>query len=106
MLILLVIIALLIGLVMLFLQLPQFGQAPSGERLQRIKQSPHYQDGAFVNQEATGTFSEGHSFGNVLYRFLFEKKPDLKPKESVPSHFTDLHQLPVDADCGERYASD
>ncbi len=97
MLILLFILLLFVGFVILFLQLPQFGKAPGGERLQRIKQSPHYQDGAFVNEEATGTFSEGHSFGGVLYSFLFGKKPDLKPKESIPSAFTDLQQLSADA---------
>lgn len=95
--ILLLILALFIGFVLLFLQLPQFGKAPSGERLQRIKQSPHYQNGAFVNEELTGTFSEGHTFGSVLYGFFFAKKPDLKPKEPIPSIFTDLHQLPADA---------
>ena len=98
MLIFLFILALFIGLVLLFLQLPQFGKAPSGDRLQKIKQSPHYKDAAFVNEEATGTFSEGHSFGGVLYSFLFGKRPDLKPKESIASAFTDLHQLPADAD--------
>jgi L-ascorbate metabolism protein UlaG (beta-lactamase superfamily) len=98
MLIFLFILALFIAFVLLFLQLPQFGKVPSGERLQRFNQSQHYKDGAFVNQEATGTFSEGHSFGNVMYRILFEKKPDLKPKETIPSTFTDLHPLPADAD--------
>lgn len=98
MLIFLFILALFIAFVLLFLQLPQFGKAPSGERLQRIVQSPHYKDTAFVNEETTGTFSEGHSFGGVLYSFLFGKRPDLKPKESIASAFTDLHQLPADAD--------
>ncbi|WP_421799319.1 MBL fold metallo-hydrolase [Haliscomenobacter sp.] len=98
MLIFLFILALFIGLVVLYLQLPQFGKAPSGERLQRIKQSPHYKETAFANEEATGTFSEGHTFGGVLYSFLFEKKPDQMPKERVPSTFTDLHQLPADVD--------
>lgn len=87
MLISLCIIALFIGLVMLYLQLPQFGKAPSGERLQRIKQSPHYKDTAFANEEATGTFSEEHTFGGVLYSFLFEKKPDQKPQKKHPHHF-------------------
>lgn len=98
MLISLCIIALFIGLVMLYLQLPQFGKAPSGERLQRIKQSPHYKDTAFANEEATGTFSEEHTFGGVLYSFLFEKKPDQKPQKNIPTTFTDLHQLPADVD--------
>ncbi|WP_373548416.1 MBL fold metallo-hydrolase [Haliscomenobacter sp.] len=94
----LLLLALFIGFVLLFLQLPQFGKAPSGARLQRIKQSPHYQDGAFVNKEPTPNLSEGHSFGSVLYSFFFAKKPDLKPKEPIPSTFTDLYQLPANAD--------
>ena len=98
MLILLFILLLFVGFVMWFLQLPQFGKAPSGERLQRIKQSPHYQDGAFVNESLTPTFSEGHTFGGVLYSILFAKKTDVKPKEIIPSAFTNLHQLPAEAD--------
>ena len=98
MLILLFILLLFVGFVLLFLQLPQFGKAPSGKRLQRIKQSPHYKDGAFVNESPTPTFTEGHTFGGVLYSFLFAKKIDLTPKEMISSAFTDLHQLPADAE--------
>lgn len=96
--ILVLILTLFIGFVLLFLQLPQFGKAPSGERLQRIKQSPHYKGTAFANEEETGAFSEGHTFGGVLYSFLFEKKLDQKPQKTIPSTFTDLHQLPADED--------
>lgn len=32
-----------------FVNQPSFGRAPQGERLERIKKSPHYKDGEFRN---------------------------------------------------------
>ena len=41
------IVAVLAVAVLLVLQHPDFGRTPSGERLERIKQSPNYRDGEF-----------------------------------------------------------
>jgi hypothetical protein len=40
--------ALLSLVTIIFLQQPQFGQAASGERLERMKRSKHFRDGAFA----------------------------------------------------------
>jgi len=45
--------------VLLYLQLPKLGKAPSGERLEKISRSPHYKDGSFVNLSPTPTLAEG-----------------------------------------------
>jgi hypothetical protein len=37
----------------IYIQQPQFGQAASGERLERMKKSKHFRDGAFVNLSYT-----------------------------------------------------
>ena len=98
MLIIIAVIFVLVGSVLLYMNLPKFGKAPSGERLERIKQSSHYREGAFVNNTFTPSVTEGHSFFGVFYDFLFRKNSELAPKEPIPSVATDLHQLPADAD--------
>ena len=69
---LIVIIALLFSVV-IFMQQPQFGKLPEGERLERIKKSPNYRDGAFQNQSPTKIMSEGVSFFTIMKESLFEK---------------------------------
>ncbi len=81
-----------------FMQSPKFGQTPRGERLQRIQQSPHYQNGSFKNLSPTPDLTEGASFFSVLWKFLFGKKVRRKPSGPVPHIKTDLHQLAPDAD--------
>lgn len=81
-----------------FLNQPQFGKAPSGERLERIKKSPRYKDGKFQNTHFTPTLTEGYSMLGVLYRQLFEKAPNKTPSRPIPSVKTDLKHLnPSDA---------
>ena len=50
-------VAVIVGFV--FVNQPSFGRAPQGERLERIKKSPHYKDGDFPK----GTFG---SFLGIL----------------------------------------
>ena len=89
----LVIIAALALVVYLFMQQPLFGRIPSGERLQRIEQSPNFKDGNFQNLSPTPQLAEGHSFYSVLKKFLFEKKERSKPIDSLPSQKTNLLAL-------------
>ena len=44
-------VAVIVGFV--FVNQPSFGRAPQGERLERIKKSPHYKDGEFRNLHST-----------------------------------------------------
>ena len=65
------------------------GELPEGERLSRIEQSPHYRDGAFVNEESTSVnTSESSTLAN-WWNFLFANPPRLRP--SVP-----LSRAPLD----------
>lgn len=89
----------LIGIVAFFvLRQPQFGKAPNGQRLERIKQSPHYKNGKFQNLSNTPTLAEGHNYFEVIYETYFKNKPRQYPTDIIPSVKTDLLNLPVDTD--------
>ncbi len=81
-----------------YLQLPQFGKPPAGTRLDKIKQSPQYRDGKFQNQSYTPALTEGYSYAEVMYQFLFKRNPKRNPTGRIPSVKTDLLNLPVDRD--------
>lgn len=81
----------------IFLQHPQFGKAPSGARLERIKRSPHYRDGKFQNEHDTPTFAEGRTFWGELRKSLFNRYPHRSPDSPLPSVKTDLSNLPLDS---------
>ena len=73
----------------------QLGKAPQGERLKRIRQSPHYKNGAFQNIHDTPNLTKGYSMRGVLYDFLFKKHPHARPLQPIPSVKTDLKALPL-----------
>lgn len=81
----------------LYMRQEKFGKAPSGERLERIKKSPHYQDGKFQNVHFTPTLTEGYRMTSLIYDQLFKKFPRRRPTDTVPSVKTDLLQLPADS---------
>jgi len=98
MLIFLLVIVVLLGAGYLYMQQPQFGKAPSGERLARLQQSPNYKNGQFHNQSKTPSFSDGANFFTVLGNFLFSKNSNSLPPVPLPSHKTNLHQLDPEQD--------
>ncbi|WP_211229817.1 MBL fold metallo-hydrolase [Olivibacter sitiensis] len=75
----------------------KFGQAPSGKRLELIRQSPNYRDGNFQNVHFTPTLTEGYRMTGVMFDFLFTKFPRQKPVDTIPSVKTDLLHLPADS---------
>ena len=89
--------ALLSLVTIIFMQQPQFGQAASGERLERMKKSKHFRDGAFSNLSYTPSLTEGYSMTGVMYNFFFKKNPRQKPLKAIPSIKTDLKNLPADS---------
>lgn len=94
--IIVIVLAALIGFtafVWLYMQQPQFGKAPAGERLERIKRSPHYKQGAFQNLSHTPALTEGVSYFKVFRQFFFEKNKRSKPLSELPSQKIDLNQL-------------
>jgi L-ascorbate metabolism protein UlaG (beta-lactamase superfamily) len=73
-----------------FMQQEVFGKNPSGQRLERIKQSPNYQSGSFRNVHETFVAPPGTSYTKMMWEFMFDKSPDNLPKVSIPSVHTDL----------------
>ncbi len=86
-------VVLLVAGAFIFLQRPMFGKLPSGKRLERMQQSPNYQNGIFVNQSPTTTLVSGKSKMRLFWEFLFDSVQDLQPADSIPAVKTDLKQL-------------
>lgn len=63
MIVFLAVAALLVAAIALFMNRPEFGRAPRGERLERIWRSPNYRDGAFRNRHATPQLTSGKGCG-------------------------------------------
>lgn len=75
---------------------PFFGKKASGERLERIRKSPNYRDGAFRNEVETQTLTVS---GWKMMRNMFKSHPNTKPSEPLPVVRTDLRILPPDSNC-------
>lgn len=61
-LIILIVISLVMLMIVAYMQLPKFGKHPSGKRLERIMQSPNYQDGQFKNLSPTQALTTEKSY--------------------------------------------
>ena len=71
----------------------KFGKAPAGERLERIKKSPHYKNGRFDNLNKTPQLAEDTSMPEVMFRFLFGKTVNKIPSKAFHFEKTDLKNL-------------
>lgn len=80
-----------------YIRQEKFGKAPSGERLELIKQSHNYKNGQFQNISFTPTLTEGYSMTAVMWDFMFKKFPRQKPTGTIPSIKTNLLKLPMDS---------
>lgn len=78
-----------------FMQQKKFGKAPSGARLERIKNSPNYKNGQFQNLAHTPSMAEDANFFSVMYRFFFDKNPNKIPAKAFEFKPTDLKNLPL-----------
>lgn len=88
------VLTVLLGLAaFLFLQQPRFGKMPSGERLARIKQSPHYANGQFHNLVPRPDLTEGVSKFSIYWDFFFAPKVRTEPAGRIPSMKTNLLNL-------------
>lgn len=76
----------------------ELGRIPSGKRLERIKKSIHFKDGAFQNIHFTPQLVEGYTGPQILFNFLFKKPENLRPKDVIPSIKTSLKELPLQED--------
>lgn len=85
------ILSLAIGIAAYFmLGQKKFGKAPSGKRLERILKSPHYRKDHFENLSKTPEISEDTSMPEVLFKFIFGKKVEVKPNKKFSFTKTDL----------------
>lgn len=91
--IILVLLAILVIGVIVFMRQPMFGKTPSGARLQKIQQSPHYKNGKFQNIHPTPDLTEGVGYLDVLKEFVFGKRTRSKPANALPTRKTDLLAL-------------
>ena len=74
-------------------QRPEFGRTPTGKRLERIQQSPHYYKGRFWAIKPIEKAVETSQFEATM-RFLFGGTPErLVPNDPMVSKKTDLKSL-------------
>lgn len=66
-------VAVIVGFV--FVNQPSFGRAPQGERLERIKKSPHYKDGEFRNLHSTMMMTSQRDVWELSGDSCLSKKP-------------------------------
>lgn len=80
-----------------YMKQSKFGRLPSGERLERIKKSPNYKNGKFINQVERPTITEGYSMMGLVYKALFKKFERTAPVNALPSVKTNLKELAPDS---------
>ena len=84
----------------LFMSQASFGKIPQGKRLERVKQSPHYdiKKKQFVNEEETEFMTGNKSTLTVWREFMFNKKKNTVPDTAIHAIKTDVKSLPADKD--------
>ena len=96
--IILVFVLVLTAGVYFYSQRPEFGRTPTGKRLERIRQSPHYYNGRFWSITPVEKPVETSQFQATM-RFLFGGTPErLVPAEPMVSRKTDLRKLDLQQD--------
>lgn len=83
----------LVAAVFLFLQQRTFGSDPAATRLERVRHSPNYRNGAFQNLEPTDVMRQDASYVGMLNDYIHKAKDNIPPK-ALPSVQTDLKTLP------------
>lgn len=86
-----------------FVNRPEFGDLPSGSRLERMKNSPHYFTDHFECLEPVTVMNDDPSVPKenrlvATAKFLFGDKSKLSPPSPMISKKTDLKSLPHDED--------
>ncbi|MFC3747956.1 MBL fold metallo-hydrolase [Paenibacillus sp. GCM10012306] len=87
-----IVVLILVLIAFLYLHQAPFGKLPSGNRLARIEQSPHYRNGKFQNVLTTPIYGENSNLYTVIKEKIFTKER-LKPLQKIPVQKTDLHAL-------------
>ncbi len=91
------------GGIFYYINRPEFGRLPQGERLKKILASPHYFTDHFECLTPVQIMSEDVEDSEnrliATIKFLFGDKSKLSPPKPVPSVKTNLRELPPDLDC-------
>ena len=91
------------GGIFYYINRPEFGRLPQGERLKKILASPHYFTDHFECLTPVQIMSEDveNSENRLIatIKFLFGDKSELTPPKPIPSVKTNLRELPPDLDC-------
>lgn len=80
----------------IFMHQPQFGKNPTGERLEKIKNSLNYKDDRFQYSVEVSDLEENTSSYQMLREFFFNKSKRVRPSSEIPVVKTDLKNLKVD----------
>ena len=84
MIIFLVVVTALVLAVILYMRQEKFGQIPKGERFERIKKSPNFNDDIFKNLNHTPQMTNESGFWQMTKEYLSAKNK--KPINVIPSN--------------------
>ena len=91
------------GGIFYYINRPEFGRLPSGTRLQKILNSPHYFTDHFECLTPVQVMSESEEDSEnriiATLKFVFGDKTNLIPPHPIPSVKTNLKELPQNWDC-------
>ncbi|HET7000902.1 MAG TPA: MBL fold metallo-hydrolase [Puia sp.] len=88
-----IVILIIVGAAILFLNSASFGSLPSAADLKKIHSLSYFRSGQFQNLSPTPSLTEGTKFFSVLKEFLFDKSSQNKPPAPLPSIKTNLLRL-------------
>lgn len=93
-------ILIVVAFIVVYLMLSQakYGKNPTGERLIRIKKSPNYYNGRFVNISESPVWAGEGSVVKEAFRFMFQKVDFRIPVEPLPLVRTNLSTLDPNVD--------
>ena len=91
------------GGIFYYINRPEFGKLPSGDRLQKILNSPHYFKDHFECLTPVQIMSENDEDSEnrivATLKFIFGDKTDLFPPRPIPTAKTNLKEIPQDWEC-------
>lgn len=87
------ILGILAIITIVFLNQANFGRTPSGERKNRVNNSPNYRDGKFQNLSETPQLTGDKGIMGLMYDFIFGDYKRVTPIGEIPSVKTDLLHL-------------
>jgi len=88
-----IVILIIVGAVVFFVNSAPFGSLPSFADLKKIQHLPYFRNGQIQNLSPTPSLTEGAGFFKVLREFLFDKSKQHIPPAPLPTRKTDLLQL-------------